>query len=82
MSMAPKRRSLFRAVNAVNKEYDPEFPASQCERSTAEPRCPPPPSEPGWAWADGDGGAGAFGDVVRIPPAPASYEYHLSHRRV
>ena len=35
MSMAPKRRSLFRAVNAVNKEYDPEFPASQCERSAA-----------------------------------------------
>jgi hypothetical protein len=29
MAMAPKRRSLYRAVNAVNKEYDPEFPASQ-----------------------------------------------------
>ena len=29
MAMCPKRRSLFRAVNAVNKEYDPEFPASQ-----------------------------------------------------
>ena len=37
MSMAPKRRSLFRAVNAVNKEYDPEFPASQCEHSAAAP---------------------------------------------
>ena len=29
MSMCPKRRSLFRAVNAVNKTYDPAFPASQ-----------------------------------------------------
>ena len=70
MSMAPKRRSLFRAVNAVNKEYDPEFPASQCERSAArQAPLPLPPSDPGWACADGDGGAGAFGDVVRIPLA-------------
>lgn len=29
MAMPPKRRTLFRAVNAVNKEYDPAFPASQ-----------------------------------------------------
>jgi hypothetical protein len=29
MSLPPKRRTLFRAVNAVNKLYDPLFPASQ-----------------------------------------------------
>ena len=29
MSLPVKRRSLFRAVNAVNNEYDPAFPASQ-----------------------------------------------------
>ena len=29
MSFPVKRRSLFRAVNAVNNEYDPAFPASQ-----------------------------------------------------
>ena len=29
MSMPIRRRSLFRAVNAVNNEYDPAFPASQ-----------------------------------------------------
>ena len=29
MAMAPKWRPLYRPVNAVNKEHDPEFPASQ-----------------------------------------------------
>eukprot|EP01052_Picozoa_sp_SAG31_P059151 SAG31_NODE_18476_length_635_cov_0.582090_2_plen_69_part_00 len=29
MSMPLRRRSLFRAVNAVNNEYDPAYPASQ-----------------------------------------------------
>lgn len=29
MSLPPKRRTLFRAVNAVNKLYDPLYPASQ-----------------------------------------------------
>jgi hypothetical protein len=29
MSLPVRRRTLFRAVNAVNNEYDPAFPASQ-----------------------------------------------------
>ena len=76
MSMAPKRRSLFRAVNAVNKEYDPEFPASQCERSTAEPAAPLPLLSLA--------GRGQMATAARVPSAMscASPSPHLSHRRV
>ena len=76
MSMAPKRRSLFRAVNAVNKEYDPEFPASQCERSTAGPATSPPLLSLT--------GRGQTATAARVPSAMscASSSPHLSHRRV
>ena len=77
MSMAPKRRSLFRAVNAVNKEYDPEFPASQCERSRT-PSAPLP--SPLLSLA----GRAQTATAARVPSAMscASPTPHLSHRRV